>query len=142
MGRLSGLLILAAPVLAALAWPPVPALAQSDLTVCRYLPRHRPTPDATYQPGVDVKGRPVAPADLPGSAGATAAPQRFEIPVTLEFARRMGFRVPTGGGMAGAVPGNMEVGRLVLDGDRLLFNGQPLGGASEAELYALCRTVR
>lgn len=129
-------------LLLGLCLSPVAVFAQFDPMVCRYLPRHRPAPDVAYQPGVDVKGRPMAPADLPGSAGAAATPQRFEIPVTLDFARRMGLRLPTGGGMAGAVPGTMEVGRLVLDGDRLLFNGQPLGGASEAELYAYCRTAR
>lgn len=134
MGRALPLTV-AAALLVAIA---MPVSAQSpDPSVCRYLPRHRPAPDVAYQPGVDVRGRPVAPADLPGSAGAT--PQRFEIPVTLDFARRMGFRVPTGGV---PLPGTTEVGRLTLDGDRLSFNGQPVGGTSEAELYAYCRTVR
>ncbi|MBP5855544.1 hypothetical protein KAJ83_00875 [Marivibrio halodurans] len=34
---------------------------------CRRLIPHEPSPDVTYQPGVDAHGDPVAPADLPGS---------------------------------------------------------------------------
>ncbi|MBP2312397.1 hypothetical protein [Azospirillum soli] len=123
-------------LIATLAFPGA-ALAQIDLSVCQYLPRHRPAPDVEYTPGVDVKGRAVAPADLPGSAGAAAPIERFDIPVTLNFARRMGFAVPSGG-----LPGNAEVGTLTLKGNRLFFNGQPVGGPSEAQLYALCRTAR
>lgn len=108
-----------------------------DRTVCRYLPRHMPAPDVEYKPGVDVRGNRVAPADLPGSAGAVPM-DRFEIPVTLDFARKLGFTAPG----AGALPGTAEVGRLSIQGDRLFFNGQPLNAASEAELVALCRTVR
>ena len=126
----------AAVLMAMLAFPGA-AVAQIDLSVCQYLPRHRPAPDVEYTPGVDVRGRPVAPADLPGSAGGAAPLERFDIPVTLNFARRMGFAVPSGG-----VPGNAQVGTLTLSGNRLFFNGQPVGGPSEAELYALCRTAR
>ncbi|HEY0832942.1 MAG TPA: hypothetical protein VGE72_03445 [Azospirillum sp.] len=110
-----------------------------DLSVCRYLPRHTPAPDVEHRPGADVvNGRPVAPADLPGSAGGMdAAPLRIEIPVTLDFARRMGL-----GGASGGLPGGTEVGRLTVIGDRIWFNGQPLGGPGEAQLYALCRSAR
>lgn len=116
-----------------------PAVAQApvDLTVCRYLPRHKPAADVAYEPGVDVRGNQVAPADLPGSAGAMPA-ERFDIPVTLDFARRMGLAAPGGA----ALPGTAELGRLTVQGNRLLFNGQPLSGAAESDLIALCRTVR
>jgi hypothetical protein len=120
-----------------LAAAPAAAQAPVDLTVCRYLPRHRPAADVEYRPGVDVRGNRVAPADLPGSAGAMPM-ERFEIPVTLDFARKLGFATPG----AGALPGTMEVGRLTMQGNRMLFNGQPLSGTNEAELYAFCRTVR
>ncbi|WP_431858828.1 hypothetical protein [Azospirillum sp.] len=117
-----------------------PAAAQTptfDVAICRTLPRHVPSADVEYKPGVDVRGNRVAPADLPGSAGA-APMDRFEIPVTLEVARRLGFATPG----AGALPRTAEVGRLSIQGNRLFFNGQPLNAASEAELVALCRTVR
>jgi len=129
----------AALLLAALILAPASAAAQApvELAVCRYLPRHTPTPDVQYRPGVDVHGRPVAPADLPGSAGA-APMERFEIPVTLRFARRLGFATPG----ADALPATTEIGRLTVQGDRILFNGQPIGPAAEADLVAVCRGVR
>lgn len=112
------------------------AVAQTtafDRADCRYLPAHRPAPDVEYTPGVDVRGRPVAPADLPGSAGTRPPLDTFEMAVSIDIARRMGFRVPRG------VPGDVEVGWLTLQGSNLYFNGQPLGGAREAELYAFCQ---
>ena len=128
-----------AAVLVALLLAGAPAVAQApvDLTVCRYLPRHRPAADVEYKPGVDVRGNRVAPADLPGSAGAMPM-DRFEIPVTLDFAHRLGFVTPG----ASVLPGTTEVGRLTMQGNRMSFNGQPLSGTNEAELYALCRNVR
>lgn len=127
---LSAVLLAAAP---AAAQAPAPV----DRAVCRYLPRHTPSADVEYKPGVDVRGNRVAPADLPGSAGAVPM-DRFEIPVTLDFARKLGFATPG----AGVLPGTAEVGKLSIQGNRMFFNGQPLNPASEAELVALCRTLR
>lgn len=108
-----------------------------DLSACRFLTAHRPAAGVEHTPGVDVNGKPVAPADLPGSAGAAPPLERFDIPVTVDFARRMGFPVPQGA----AAPG-VEVGYLTWYANRLYFNGQPIGAPSEAEVYAYCRTVR
>ncbi|AWJ83083.1 hypothetical protein TSH58p_05810 [Azospirillum sp. TSH58] len=108
-----------------------------DLSACQFLTAHRPAPGVEYTPGVDVNGKAVAPADLPGSAGAAPPLERFDIPVTVDFARRMGFPVPQGA----AAPG-VEVGYLTWYANRLYFNGQPIGAPSEAEVYAYCRTVR
>lgn len=49
---------------------------------CSRLVRHLPAADVAYQPGVDAKGRAVAPADLDGS-GADALPNL--LPDVLEF---------------------------------------------------------
>lgn len=102
-----------------------------DSSTCQYLTRHRPAADVEYTPGVDVHGRAVAPADLPGTGGPSI--DRFDIPVTMGLARRLGYAVPPG------LPRDMEVGRLTLLGDRLYFNGQPIGATRETEIYALCR---
>ena len=109
-----------------------PAAAQSlggdvDPRLCQALSaHHRPAPDVEYIPGVDARGRAVAPADLPGSAGASRQTlDRFEIPITL-----------------GKLPGNAEVGRLVIDGNRVTFNGQQVGGSSQAALAAACGRYR
>ncbi|WP_029008476.1 hypothetical protein [Azospirillum halopraeferens] len=110
---------------------PVPAAAGD--AECQWLTAHRPAPDVEFTPGVDVHGHPVAPADLPGSAGAAPRPDRFEIPVSLAFLRRAGVAVPPS-----VLPPGTEIGRLVVEGGRLSFNGQPLGGADADRLYALC----
>lgn len=49
---------------------------------CSRLIRHVPAADVAYQPGVDARGRAVAPADMPGS-GAGALPNL--LPDVLEF---------------------------------------------------------
>lgn len=103
-----------------------------DPALCRYLPAHRPAPDVEYTPGVDVHGKAVAPADLPGSAGAVSPLDRFDLPVTAAFARRLGFAVPRG------LPPSTEFGSITIAGGRVLFNGEPLDGAGTAQLYAIC----
>lgn len=114
-----------------------------DPRLCQALGvNHRPAPDVEYVPGVDVRGRAVAPADLPGSYGAARQPlERFEIPVTLDFARRMGFSAGRSAAAA-AAPGAMEIGRLVIDGGRVTFNGQAVGDSSQAALAAACGRYR
>lgn len=50
---------------AALGQPRTVTVTRED---CSRLVRHQPVADATYQPGVDVRGRKVAPADLDGGS--------------------------------------------------------------------------
>jgi hypothetical protein len=55
-------------------------------TDCSRLVRHVPAADVAYQPGVDVRGRKVASADLDPAAAALAAkmlPEVLEIPITI-----------------------------------------------------------
>ena len=132
MRRIAALLVLAPLTISGTA-----AAQAVDLSVCRYLTAHRPSPDVEYAPGVDVRGKAVAPADLPGAAGPAPPLERFDLPVTIDFLRRSGVKLPAGG-----VPGTGEIGVLTLYANRLYFNSQPLGGPTEAELYAYCRTVR
>lgn len=65
------------------------ALAE-DVTVtvsardCARLLRHQPAADVAFKPGEGVKGKRVAPADLPGSGGTlNVLPEVFEIPITI-----------------------------------------------------------
>lgn len=51
---------------------------------CARLLRHQPAADVAYQPGIGVKGRKVAPADLPGSGNTlNILPDVLEIPITI-----------------------------------------------------------
>jgi len=75
--------------------PGVEVLAQpATVTVnredCQRLVRHVPAADVTYQPGVDVYGREVAPADLNGGV-QIALPDTYSFDIEIQpidFARR------------------------------------------------------
>ena len=113
--------------------PGTPVDTRIDPGFCRQLAAHRPVAGVEHVPGADrVNGRPVPPADLPGGA-ATALPVR--IPVTLDMIRRLGLPMP---GPAAGLPRGAEVGALTLEGNRLLFNGQPIGPAAEEQVFIAC----
>jgi len=117
-----------------------PAAAQPDDTVplrlteadCRAVVAHEPAPDVAYTPGVDARGRPVAPADLPGSVRIDV-PDEIVIPIQVDMARRLG--VPRTRYEADAYVGTVTV----VDG-RPYFDGQPLVGVEQG-LAAACRAA-
>lgn len=99
---------------------------------CARLVPHEPAPDVAYQEGVDVHGRPVAPADLPGSV-------RLDLPETFVFDLTIR---PLDNPLedyefeeTGLVLGEVSV---TPDG-RASFNGRPLQSESQAELSRRCQ---
>jgi hypothetical protein len=102
---------------------------------CRRMVAHRPDPGIDYKPGVDVRGKPVPPADLPGSG------LRLEPADEVEF--EISFN-PLQGGSAGRF-GSTElfVGtvRFDLKTGQATFNGVPLSGPEQAELSRKCSEV-
>ena len=113
-----------------------PAFAQK-VTVsgvdCSRLVRYTPPPGVEYQPGVDVRGRKVAPADL------NAAPQ-IRIPHTITFdvaadLRRFGIPPSSPLFQPNVAIGEVQVAR---DGT-VFFNGQRLGDPEIIALEELCR---
>ncbi len=142
-------MILAMPLLALLFVAAPDAGSQQDeapggLLVsyddCRRLTRFVPSGDAEYRPGVDVHGRPVAPADLDGGAGAVRLPSTFTF--YLEFAP---FETEEGddpplGGKDQLDQSTIILGRVTVDEEGFaFFEGQPLHDVEEARLYRLCR---
>ncbi len=105
-----------------------------DLSLCQRLTRHVPAADVEYRPGVDVRGRPVAPADLPGSAGAQP-PIPIDLPLSVDLARQMGIALPS----VPFLPDDVTSVWLSVVGDRLYLNGQPIDPGAEDRLYAYCR---
>lgn len=90
--------------------------------ICKQLYVHKPTADTNYQAGVDVNGKAVAPADLPGTTNFAAAPGDYiDVPLTVDLAKRLNQPVPDGVKMEG-VMGNL---RLYKDG-RIVSNGQDI----------------
>jgi hypothetical protein len=111
--------------------PPAAAVAPGPpvltLETCRRLAaQQRSAPPAAYPPGVDVYGRPVAPADLPGS-GAIVPPITTEI----ELGRVGANRAATGGFIRGYV--------TVEPNGTVLLNGQPLPREQQYGLTDICR---
>ncbi len=106
---------------------------------CRRLVRHRPDADVAYKPGVDVRGNPVAPADLPGQARITA-PNEITINLTIDVLRQYGvpadsLLAPSGEASIGTVKYDIAAGRLT-------YNGQTLSDAEQDALAAACSSVK
>lgn len=112
-----------------------PALSV-DPAFCRQLTKHTPAPDVAYQPGRDVHGKPVAPADLDGGA-QIALPESFAIPLTADLFKFL--NLDQGSFPFNAMPRNdINLGTLTLRGDQVFYNGRPLSPAQQNELIALC----
>lgn len=91
---------------------------------------HRPDADVNYVPGVDVRGKAVAPADL--NDHSSMVPDVIKIPVTLDLAERLGGGLPAGTLM------ESEIAMIEIHGDgRVLMNGHDISTASDA----LCSRV-
>lgn len=102
---------------------------------CQRLVQHRPSADVAYRPGVDVRGNPVAPAELPGQARITA-PNEITIGLTVDLLRQYG--VPASSPLAPR--GEASVGTVTYDiaAGRMTFNGQPLSDPEQDALAAAC----
>ena len=96
---------------------------------CDQLTKHVASPDVAYQPGFDAYGRPVAPAGLPGP-GIALAP--IEIPLSVSLANRIKLPSPL------VADNDAYVGTVMVSGDTVTFNGQPLTDETEANLAVLC----
>lgn len=121
---------------AASAESPVIEAGRLRITVtaaeCAALARHVPAPDVVYRPGIDVDGRPIVPADPPGSP-RIVFPETYEIPITVDLSERIG--VPADPSRFDA---DVQVGTVTLQGDRLFFNGMPLSPQDEAAIVRAC----
>lgn len=107
------------------------AVARSD---CRLAIEHAAAPDVAYRPGVDVHGRPVAPADVEGPD--IVLPDVIPIFISADLRRRFGLRRNSPLLEAEAGIGIVE---FQLSSGRLFFNGVELSEADEQALAALCR---
>lgn len=94
----------------------VPAYAQNDLALCRLMAQNSGVKGAAYQPGVDVNGNAVAPADV--SAVPSIVPDVIRIPLTVDLAQRLG-KVPAGTEL------KTDMGMVEIHKDgRVVFNGE------------------
>jgi hypothetical protein len=140
---LPGCLSVAAGLAVALAGVPVRGEVEVDGTLvrvskadCLRLVKHRPEPGVIYQPGVDVRGNAVAPAEL-YDRPAIELPERIEIPIEVDLDRRYGLPADD------SFKADAQVGTVTVDLEtgRASFNGQPLTSDDAAELRARCQQV-
>lgn len=110
---------------------PVVIISKND---CARLVAHQPSPDVTYKPGVDVHGRPVAPADLPGGV-QVAVPEEIAIDLTVDIQRRYGIS-----SNSPLFRSEVRVGTVVVKPDgSATFEGQPLTSPEQQALSTLCQ---
>jgi hypothetical protein len=121
-------------VLTALAWP-APASAEIAISRrdCQRLVNHEPAPDVTYQPGVDVHGRPVVPADL-GGGQQIQLPDVIYIPIEVLVQDKFG--IPANSVLYDATA---LVGVVSVRGNQVYFEDQPLTDPEIVALEEACR---
>ena len=121
-------------ILAVVGWV-VPASAEIAISRrdCERLVRHEPAPDVAYQPGVDVHGRPVAPADLGGGV-QLELPDVIYIPIEIFLQDKYG--IPANSVLFNA---RAQVGVVEVHGNRVYYEDQLLTDPETAALEAACR---
>lgn len=108
-------------------------------TDCRYLVQHHPDPGVAYTPGVDVHGKPVAPADLPGGA-------QWQLPPVVEFTLVVNPFNAQGSASPSAqarqfVNTQLPVAHVSVDlrTGQVLLDGKPVDGGTADAVVAACR---
>lgn len=101
---------------------------------CRQLAEYQPDPNAhvAYESGIDVHGKPVAPADT--SRSPVTAPRVIKFTIDADVAQYAGIPLPQGQNLTSI--GTVEVDTKTGDAD---FNGMPIEGPTIAALKDICR---
>jgi hypothetical protein len=108
-----------------------------DPALCRSLVKHTPDASVAYQPGVDVDGNAVAPADLPGQA-QIKMPEKITIPITVSLAKTLNLDLTKYPNNQLGEGTEAVVGTFTVEGDKVSFNGQPLTDDQQDNLSVLC----
>ena len=108
-----------------------------DPAVCQMLVKHTPDADVAYQPGVDVNGNAVAPADLPDQP-KMELPSVIKIPVTVSLANTIHLDTTKNPWKKLGSGTEATLGTITLEGDKAYFNGEPLSDEQQDNLAVLC----
>jgi hypothetical protein len=106
-----------------------------DTAACRYLVKHQANSDVAYQEGVDVHGRAVAPADLSGGVPLAQLAETQTIDITPELTK---YLPNTNAPYDRLANSKINVGTVILSGDMVTRNGQPLSSEAQENLAVLC----
>jgi hypothetical protein len=98
----------------------------------RLIVEHVPDPGVAFRPGVDVYGRAVAPADLPGGQRITL-PKVIRIRLQVDLETYLGI-VPQPG-----LDPDVMLGEITVRGNHVYFNGRPLEEPHYSFVVGQCR---
>ncbi|WP_404378892.1 hypothetical protein [Caenispirillum salinarum] len=141
---LASLALAVAPVSGALAEAEVVLLPDGttgvtvDARACRKIGQsaaYRQAPGVEYRPGVDVRGHPVAPADVGGGYGIDL-PDEITIPITVDLAGA--WRDSTA---AGTVQAEALLGVVTIRDGMAFWNGKAIDAEGQADLREACRRL-
>ncbi len=115
---------------------------------CQRLVQHASTNDATYTPGVDVRGRAVAPADLNGGTNI-ALPEAIDIQIGVDLADRLSRRDAKNRSSSSAqsqvarkalpYEGKVPLGSITVKGQDVFWNGEQMLPQDQVLLTEACR---
>lgn len=105
-----------------------------SLEDCKRLTRHKARDDVAYTPGVDVRGKAVAPAEIQ-PLGAIKVPDEIVIDFGLDLAGRYGF------GAAALFDATAGIATIEYDlaSGGLTFNGKPLLDEDARAIERACK---
>jgi hypothetical protein len=109
-----------------------------DPKLCKALVNYQTPPGVNYQPGVDVNGNKVAPADLPASGSQMKLPDKIYIPLTASLTKVLNLDTTKYPASVLGPSTEAQLGVFTVEGNHVSFNGQPLSDAQADELAALC----
>lgn len=100
---------------------------------CADLVAHVPSAGAAYRPGVDVHGRPVAPADL-SRLPKILPPDEIIVEIDLRLADRLGLPA-----RPGQYDGEVPLALVTVADGRVFYNGVPLADDQQAAIDRACQ---
>jgi hypothetical protein len=107
-----------------------------DPALCSAVDYQKP-PSVDYQPGVDVNGKKVTPADLPNQQKMTL-PKKITIPLTASLAKLLNLDT-TKDPASKLGPGTeAQLGSFIVEGNQVSFNGKPLTAEQKEKVTAAC----
>ncbi len=144
MPRLAVLALLVAFLAALLAGPPASAtLFTVTAGDCANIVAHTPSDDVAYQPGVDVDGNPVAPADLDSYGRLDLDEDDVVIDIDIPLSAVAGVvgdeaAFTANGGQIDSFGANASVGTVSFRGGDVYFNGQRISDRQREAIAAAC----
>lgn len=97
---------------------------------CNRIVKHQSS--AEYKPGVDVRGKKVKEADLPGGS-PIKLPETISIDIGFDLDKKYGL------GSGGKYTGESVIGKVTVKGDKVYWDGKPLDSGDQAAIAEACQ---